>query len=133
MQIYKPPPPYPISNSTPDLARTCPLGYIQNPVSVYLIYFIVFLTNRVVYIIIQVSGSSPDLLSSRVHHFHVVPNRYNAPHMLTNSNTHRTYTNLNALVESRQVCVISQRRFWLSDYVSSLYSITEFGRVSKWF
>lgn len=37
IQIYKPPPPYPISNSTPDLARACP--YIQNPVSFYLIYF----------------------------------------------------------------------------------------------
>ncbi|VVC24349.1 Hypothetical protein CINCED_3A016831 [Cinara cedri] len=79
-QIYKPPPPYPISNSTPDLARACPLGYIQNPVS----------------------GSSPDLLSSRAHQFNVASNRYNASHMLTNSDTHRTYTNLNALVESRQ-------------------------------
>lgn len=43
MQIYKPPPPYPISNSTPDLARACPLGYIQNPVS----NCFNFLTNRV--------------------------------------------------------------------------------------
>ncbi|XP_050442639.1 tyrosine-protein phosphatase non-receptor type 21 [Adelges cooleyi] len=80
VQIYKPPPPYPISNSTPDLARAYPLGYIQNPVS----------------------GSSPDLLSSRVHHFHVAPQRYNASHMLSNTDTHRTYTNLNALLGSRQ-------------------------------
>ncbi|XP_025414894.1 tyrosine-protein phosphatase non-receptor type 21 [Sipha flava] len=80
VQIYKPPPPYPISNSTPDLARACPLGFIQNPVS----------------------GSSPDLLSSRVHNFQIAPNRHNASNMLTNSDTHRTYTNLNSLVESRQ-------------------------------
>lgn len=36
-QIYKPPPPYPISNSTPDLARAYPLGFVQNPVSHYFI------------------------------------------------------------------------------------------------
>lgn len=80
IQIFKPPPPYPISYSTPDLARACPLGYIQNPVS----------------------GSSPDLLSSRGHNCQIVPNRYNTSHMLTNSDTHRTYTNLNALLEPKK-------------------------------
>lgn len=38
INIYKPPPPYPISNSTPDLARACPLRYLQNAVSSYLIF-----------------------------------------------------------------------------------------------
>lgn len=52
----------------------------------------------------KVSGSSPDLLSSRGHHFHIAPNRYNASqNMLVNADTHRTYTNLNALLEPRQV------------------------------
>lgn len=49
IQIFKPPPPYPISYSTPDLARACPLGYIQNPVSFYLIYLFSF--NNMCYIL----------------------------------------------------------------------------------
>lgn len=43
IQIYKPPPPYPISNSTPDLARACPLRYMQNAVSLFHLHYYIYI------------------------------------------------------------------------------------------
>nr|XP_018912530.1 PREDICTED: tyrosine-protein phosphatase non-receptor type 21 isoform X2 [Bemisia tabaci] len=90
LQLYKPPPPYPTtqtrpsSNSTPDLASQT-LG--QHSV-----------------INAQVSGSSPDLVSSRNLHQHY------AGALLPNPEAHRTYTNLAAVLGSHQRLEELQRR-----------------------
>ncbi|RZF46366.1 hypothetical protein LSTR_LSTR011150 [Laodelphax striatellus] len=95
LHLYKPPPPYPInrpsSNSTPDLASQT-LGPPTNA----------FISG-------QVSGSSPDLVSSRsVGGQHLQHQHYSAAaahHLLPNPDAHRTYTNLAnlTLIDSHQV------------------------------
>lgn len=87
MHVYKPPPPYPInrpsSNSTPDLASQT------------------FIHNNHYY----VSGSSPDLVSSRTPYNALAPDCHTSQHsndVLTNPETHRTYTNLSPPSDAQQ-------------------------------
>ncbi|XP_075228092.1 protein tyrosine phosphatase non-receptor pez isoform X2 [Lycorma delicatula] len=84
LHLYKPPPPYPInrpsSNSTPDLASQT----LNQPTRTFISG--------------QVSGSSPDLVSSRSIG-HAVgqlgqPQPQHYSHLLPNPDAHRTYTNL---------------------------------------
>lgn len=113
VNVYKPPPPYPsnglASNSTPDLAvASQALNYHRG------------------YINSHVSGSSPDLVSTRtalnrpyfgyVNPTHNVVN-YSVPNILPA--THGTYNNLNSVLEPNPHIIIDPHH--ISDNIQKVY------------
>lgn len=91
LHVFKSPPPYPISNSTPDLAS-------QSTPDLAVTSHNVHINNTHNFINTQVSGSSPDLVSSRsLNHYSNMGNIHQ--HY---PETHRTYTNLANILQHQQ-------------------------------
>lgn len=91
LHVFKSPPPYPISNSTPDLASQ------STPDLAATTSHNIHINNTHNFINTQVSGSSPDLVSSRsLNHYGNIHQHQHYPE------THRTYTNLANILQQQQ-------------------------------
>lgn len=109
VNVYKPPPPYPsnglASNSTPDLAAASQaLNYHRG------------------YINSHVSGSSPDLVSTRTalnrQYLGYLNNHYGRP-TVQMPGTHGTYNNLNSVVDPKSHIIIDPHH--ISDNIQKVY------------
>uniref|UniRef100_A0A8D8ZH34 protein-tyrosine-phosphatase n=1 Tax=Cacopsylla melanoneura TaxID=428564 RepID=A0A8D8ZH34_9HEMI len=109
LHVFKSPPPYPISNSTPDLASqsTPDLAVTSTAHSIHM--------NNAHILNAQVSGSSPDLVSSRSLN-HAYGNQQIHQHY---PETHRTYTNLANILQQQQQSQLLEDKAVMYHYLNN--------------
>ncbi|KAL1449494.1 hypothetical protein WDU94_001996 [Cyamophila willieti] len=109
LHVFKSPPPYPISNSSPDLASqsTPDLAVTSTAHSIHM--------NNAHIVNAQVSGSSPDLVSSRSLN-HAYGNQQMHQHY---PETHRTYTNLANILQQQQQSQLLEDKAMMYHYLNN--------------